>query len=102
MGATTGKRISRSHTTAIALASDVALMLDKSGVVTKVALGIIIARAGTKTRKITILRDQFNIKLTVQQPPTKQELYVSSPDREKTISVIEAWCKTNAIECTVR
>ena len=102
MGATTGKRISRSHTTAIKLAGDVALMLDKSGVVTKVALGIITARAGTRTRKVTILRDQFNIKVTVQQPPSKQELYVSSPDREKTIATIKEWCDQERIECTVR
>jgi hypothetical protein len=102
MGAVTGKRISRSHTTAIDLAAELALFLDKSGVVTKVSLGIITARAGCKTRKVIIANDQFNLRVTVMQPPAKQELYVSSPDRTKTIVAIGDWCTSKDVEFTVR
>ncbi len=102
MGNTTGKRISRSHTTAISLAGELALMLDASQVVTKVMLGIITARSGCKTRKVIIANDQFNLRLTVQQPPSKQELYVSAPDREAAIARIIKWCNEKDIEYTVR
>lgn len=102
MGAVTGKRIARSHTTAIELAGELALALDKSGVITKVMLGIITARAGTKTRKVIIAHDQFNLRVTVMQPPSKQELYVSSPDRTKTILAIGDWCECKGIEFIVR
>lgn len=102
MGNTTGKRIARSHTTAISLASELALMLDASGIVTKVMLGVITARSGCKTQKIIINHDQYNLRLNVQQPPTKQELYVSAPDRDKVIAVITAWCTTKDIPYTVR
>lgn len=102
MGNTTGKRISRSHTTAIPLASEVAIALDGSNVVTKIMLGIITARSGCKTRKIIIANDQFNLRLTIQQPPSKQELYVSAPDRELAVMFLEKWCKENGIEYTVR
>ncbi|HXK38007.1 MAG TPA: hypothetical protein VJ579_02985 [Candidatus Paceibacterota bacterium] len=102
MGNTTGKRIARSHTTAIALASELALMLDASGVVTKVMLGVITARSGCKTEKIIINHDQFNLRLTIQQPPTKQELYVSAPDRISVAALIVTWSKQKNIECIVR
>lgn len=102
MGNTTGKRIARSHTTAIALASELALMLDASGVVTKVMLGVITARSGCKTQKIIINHDQFNLRLSVQQPPTKQELYVSAPNRAQVISTIAKWCKERQIDYVVR
>lgn len=102
MGTTTGKRISRSHTTAIDLASELALMLDKSGVVTKVMLGIITARSGCKTRKVLIVQDQYNLRLSVMQPPAKQELYVSAPDRTKAVEAITKWCIQKQIDYTVR
>lgn len=102
MGNTTGKFISRSHTTAITLASELALMLDASQVVTKIMLGIITARSGCKTRKVIIANDQFNLRLTVQQPPSKQELYVSAPDRQVVIDTIAKWCDEKDIEYTVR
>lgn len=102
MGGTTGKFISRSHTTAISLASELALMLDGSQVVTKIMLGIITARSGCKTRKIIIANDGYNLRLTVQQPPSKQEIYVSAPDRELVIEKIVEWCKNKNLEYTVR
>jgi hypothetical protein len=102
MGNTTGKRIARSHTTAISLASELALMLDASGIVTKVMLGVITARAGCKTAKIIINHDQFNLRLSVQQPPAKQELYISAPDRTKVIALIQKWCGEKHIECVAR
>lgn len=102
MGNTTGKRIARSHTTAIALASELALMLDASGIVTKVMLGVITARAGCKTAKIIVNHDQYNLRLSVQQPPSKQELYVSAPLRAQVTALIAAWCAQKNIECIVR
>ncbi len=102
MGNTTGKRISRSHTTSIPLAGELATALDKSHIVTKVMLGIITARSGCKTRKVIIANDQFNLRLTVMQPPSKQELYVSAPDRDLAISFLTKWCDENGIEHTVR
>jgi hypothetical protein len=102
MGGTTGKFISRSHTTAIPLANDLALALDGSGTVTKIMLGIITARSGCKTRKVIIANDQFNLRLTIQFPPSKQELYVSTPNRDATIAFITKWCDEKDIEYTVR
>ena len=102
MGAVTGKFISRSHTTAISLAGELAITLDQSGVVTKIMLGVITAGSGCKTRKVIIANDAFNLRLTVQQPPSKQELYVSAPDREKVIEVISNWCKEKGLEYKVR
>lgn len=102
MGNTTGKRIARSHTTAIPLASALALMLDESCIVTKVMLGVITARSGCKTSKVIVNHDQYNLRLTIQDPPAKQELYVSAPDRTKVICNISDWCAANNIECVVR
>ncbi len=101
-GHATGKHISRSHTTVIGLAEDLAKMLNKSGIVTKVMLGIIDGNCGCKVRKVVISFDQFNLRLSVQQPPSKQELYVSASDREQVITHLETWCKEERIECAVR
>lgn len=102
MGGITGKFISRSHTTAIGLAGELAVMLDGSGIVTKIMLGIITARSGCKTRKVIIANDAYNLRLTIQQPPSKQELYVSAPDREKVADIIKKWCEDKRLEYTIR
>ncbi len=101
-GHTTGKYISRSHTTTIGLADDIALMLNKSGLVTKVSLGIIDANCGCKTRKLIVSHDQFNLRLSVQHPPAKQELYVSATDRNKVVDSLVIWCRERQLDCTVR
>lgn len=98
MASITGKRISRSHTTVTDLARLVASMLNNCDFVTKISLSFITVRGGIRTRKITADRDQFNLKVTVQEPSAKQELYVSSPDREKVIGELRQWCTKAGIE----
>lgn len=101
-GHATGKFISRSHTTVIGLAEDVAKMLDKSGLVTKVSLGKIDGNCGCKVQKLIVSHDQFNLRLSVQHPPGKQELYVSASDRERVIACLTAWCRERGLDCTLR
>lgn len=99
---TRGKYISRSHTTTIGLSNDIALMLNKSGLITKVSLAFISASYGCKVRKLGIVFDQFGLQLTVQQPPARQELYVSAPDRDALVAYIETWCKDQGLSYTIR
>jgi hypothetical protein len=101
-GHATGKYISRSHTTAIGLSEDIALMLDGSGLITKVSLAVIDARCHCKVKKLVIARDQYGLQLTVQHPPDKQVLYVSAPDRDRVVDRLVVWCRETRLDCTVR
>ncbi len=102
MAHVTGKRISRSHTTATDLAERIARMLDQSGLITKVSLTVIDARAHAKVIKVTVNFDLYGLRVTAQEPSARQELYVSAPDREMVIARIEKWCQDKQIKYIVR
>jgi len=97
----TGHHISRSHKTVIGLAGDIALALNKSGIITKISLAIISPNS-TRFKKLVLVRDQFGLRLSVHDPPAKQELYVSAPDREQVIACLQRWSKERNLKCIVR
>ncbi|MFZ1626509.1 MAG: hypothetical protein WAT81_01735 [Candidatus Moraniibacteriota bacterium] len=84
-----GKRVSRSHSTATGLATRVVRMLEKSGLITKVS-------------KLIVSFDQHGLRLVAQEPSGRQDLYVSAPDRDALVAHLEAWCHETRLDCTVR
>lgn len=97
-----GKRVSRSHTTATGLAARIVRMLEQSGLITKVSLALINARIHAKVIKLTINFDQHGLRLVAQETAARQELYVSAPDRDALVAHIETWCKDHGLSYTIR
>ncbi len=97
-----GRNVARSHTTVTELAQRVAQMLDGSRLITNVSLDRINPKGGSSQRRLIILREGYGLHVRVLEPSAAQELYVSAPDREQVIARIEAWCRSERLECLVR
>lgn len=97
-----GKRVSRSHTTATGLAVRIVRMLEQSGLITKVALRLINPKGGSFRKRLIILCEGHGLHVRALEPSVSQELYVSAPDRDALIVYLEHWCSENGLDCTVR
>ncbi len=97
-----GRRVSRSHTTATGLAVRIVRMLERSSLITKVSLAVIDARIHAKVIKLTVNFDQRGLRLVAQETSARQELYVSAPDRDALVVYLERWCRENSLDCTIR
>ncbi len=85
----TGKKITRSHTTAIDPAAALIKRAEKIPEITKISLGVIVhgLKAGKHRIKLTLILG--GVKATVRGSISKQEIFFFTQDSKKTLSELQ-------------